>query len=367
MIRIKVIPLNKMIARIEISLLYVSLLLVLFLFLSLLIEKYLGAEEKMVFHQEKLLKEEVIVEEPVSDPTSMPQDDLEEMKKETGQIAIEEQQIVTSQIKENSEQTTEVVLEPVYQYEKPKEFVAKEIDHGKLMVGNTIIKNKSKIALDLNELKKPSMFAFKDNTSFLLYHTHTTESYEIKKELYTDNYRTQNAEYNMLKIGETLKKYLEEKGFACDQERTVHDFPNYNGAYKASLQTIQNAMKNTHYDIYIDLHRDAISSTSHYRLNKVISGENVAQLMFVMGTNGSGVTHDHWMDNLKLAIMIQNQAEEMYPGLFRELTLTNSRYNQHISTGALLIEVGGTGNTIEEAENAMKYLANVIGSLKQSE
>ena len=32
--------------------------------------------------------------------------------------------------------------------------------------------------------------------------------------------------------------------------------------------------------------------------------------------------------------------------------------------GALILEVGATGNTLEEAQNAMKYLANVIDSMK---
>ena len=87
--------------------------------------------------------------------------------------------------------------------------------------------------------------------------------------------------------------------------------------------------------------------------------------MFVIGTNSSGLKHDEWMENLKLAIMIQNRAEEMYPGLFRELNLSKSRYNQHVSNGAMIIEVGATGNTLEEAKNSMKYLAAVLDSLKK--
>lgn len=86
--------------------------------------------------------------------------------------------------------------------------------------------------------------------------------------------------------------------------------------------------------------------------------------MFVIGTNSAGLSHDEWMENLKLAIMIQNRANEMYPGLFRELHLSNSRYNQHVSNGAMILEVGATGNTLEEAQNAMKYFAEVIDSMK---
>ena len=51
-------------------------------------------------------------------------------------------------------------------------------------------------------------------------------------------------------------------------------------------------------------------------------------------------------------------------GLFRDINLSSSRYNQHLAEGAFIIEVGTTGNTIEEAKTSMKYLANVMESFK---
>ena len=79
-------------------------------------------------------------------------------------------------------------------------------------------------------------------------------------------------------------------------------------------------------------------------------------MMFVVGTNGSGLEHPNWMENLKLALLIQNTAEEMYPGLFRDLNLAKYRYNQNVSEGALIIEVGATGNTLSDVKNAVKYI-----------
>ena len=149
------------------------------------------------------------------------------------------------------------------------------------------------------------------------------------------------------------------------QDKSIHDYPSYNGAYKSSLETVQKILKDKKYDFVIDIHRDAISSNYNFRPTVEINGESVAKLMFVIGTNSSGLKHDEWMENLKLAIMIQNRAEEMYPGLFRELNLSKSRYNQHVSNGAMIIEVGATGNTLEEAKNSMKYLAAVLDSLKK--
>lgn len=161
-----------------------------------------------------------------------------------------------------------------------------------------------------------------------------------------------------------LTNELKDKGYNCVHDKTIHDYPSYNGAYKASLATVEKQLENNEFDFVIDIHRDAISSNEKFRPTAEINGESVAKLMFVIGTNSAGLSHDEWMENLKLAIMIQNRANEMYPGLFRELHLSNSRYNQHVSNGAMILEVGATGNTLEEAQNAMKYFAEVIDSMK---
>ncbi len=101
-------------------------------------------------------------------------------------------------------------------------------------------------------------------------------------------------------------------------------------------------------------------SNSNYAPCVQIGEEKVAQLMFVIGTDGGGLEHSHWQQNLKLAIRIQEKANQMYPGLFKPIILRNSRYNQQVSKGAAIIEVGATGNTIEQCNASMKYLANVI-------
>ena len=94
-----------------------------------------------------------------------------------------------------------------------------------------------------------------------------------------------------------------------------------------------------------------------------IDGEKVAQIMFVIGTDGGDLEHPNWNNNLKLAIKIQQKANEIYPGLFKPIILRNSRYNQHVTDGAAIIEVGATGNTLEECNGSMKYLANVIDAV----
>ena len=85
--------------------------------------------------------------------------------------------------------------------------------------------------------------------------------------------------------------------------------------------------------------------------------------MFVIGTDGGGLQHLGWQQNLKFAVKIQEKANELYPGLFRPIIVRNSRYNQHLTKAATIIEVGATGNTMEECLTSMKYLSKVISEV----
>ena len=116
-------------------------------------------------------------------------------------------------------------------------------------------------------------------------------------------------------------------------------------------------------DVVIDLHRDAIGDDS-YAPKVKIGDEYAAQIMFVIGTNGGGLYHPNWQNNLRFAIKVQEIANEMYPGLFKPMIVRNSRYNQHLGKAAVIIEVGSTGNTLEQSLTSMKYLAKVFEKIK---
>ncbi len=102
---------------------------------------------------------------------------------------------------------------------------------------------------------------------------------------------------------------------------------------------------------------------STYAPTVKIGDEYAAQLMFVLGSEGGGNEHPHWKDNLKLAVKIQEKAEELYPGLFKPIILRNSRYNQQLARGASIIEVGATGNTLDQCLVSMKYLSKVLSEV----
>lgn len=156
------------------------------------------------------------------------------------------------------------------------------------------------------------------------------------------------------------------KGFNVIHDMNYHDYPAYNGSYSRSFNTVQKLLEKTPTaQLVIDLHRDAIGSMNNYAPAVQIGDEQVSQLMFVIGTNGGGLEHSNWKTNLKFAIKIQETANQMYPGLFRPIILRNSRYNQNLADSACIIEVGATGNTLEETTGAMKYLAEVINQVME--
>ena len=161
-------------------------------------------------------------------------------------------------------------------------------------------------------------------------------------------------------MGNELTKYLQGYGYNVIHSTTYHDYPAYSGSYNRSLSTVENLLKTNASDIIIDIHRDAIGSRADYAPTVKIGEEYAAQLMFVIGTNGGGLWHPDWQQNLQFAIEVQQKANEIFPGLFKPMILRNSRYNQHLGKAASIIEVGATGNTLEQSMTSMKYLAKVL-------
>lgn len=240
---------------------------------------------------------------------------------------------------------------------------AQKLSNSKYKVGSVYINSYLKQEIDLDELSKPINISISKPCKVLIYHTHTSESYTLDKKEYSDYYRTENNKYNVVAVGEKLAENLKKYGFSVTQDKTQHDYPSYNGAYKASLATVEKHLKKEKYDIVFDIHRDALSGNSKFRPTAQINGETAAKLMIVVGTNDAGLEHNNWMQNLKFAIAIQEKANEMYPGLFRDMHLSTSRYNQHTTDKTLIIEVGATGNTMAETEIAMKYFAKVLNEV----
>lgn len=229
--------------------------------------------------------------------------------------------------------------------------------------GKVKIKNQTTYNLT-QEILKPDIAI--NNKNILIFHTHSCESYTpSEKYSYTQtgNYRTTDLNYTVTRVGTELENYLKQYNLNVVHNTSYHDYPSYNGSYTRSLQTIENMLQTTSSDIIIDLHRDAIGSRPDYAPTVKIGEDYAAQIMFVIGTNEGGLFHPNWNENLKFAVKVQEKAEEMYPGLFKPIMLTKSRYNQHTGKYANIIEVGATGNTLEQCLTSMKYLSAIINEI----
>lgn len=237
-------------------------------------------------------------------------------------------------------------------------------DNANVEYGNIKIKNQTSYDLT-EEMLNPNITI--DNKKIILFHTHSCESYtSSEKYSYTPtgNFRTTDLNFSVARVGTELDNQLKQYNYDVIHDTSYHDYPAYNGSYTRSLATVENILKENPADIIIDIHRDAIGSRSDYAPTVRIGDEDIAaQIMFVIGTNEGGLWHPNWNQNLKFAIKVQQKAEEMYPGLFKPIMLTKSRYNQHISKYASIIEVGATGNTLEQCLTSMKYLAKVMDEI----
>ena len=228
---------------------------------------------------------------------------------------------------------------------------------------NVKIKNQTTYNLT-EEILKPDIKI--DNKNIVIFHTHSCESYtpsETYPYTQTGNFRTTDLNYTVTRVGTELENYLKKYNLNVVHDTSYHDYPSYTGSYTRSLNTVENILKTTTSDIIIDLHRDAIGSRADYAPTVKIGEDYAAQIMFVIGTNEGGLWHPNWNQNLKFAVKLQQKAEEMYPGLFKPIMLTKSRYNQHTGKYANIIEVGATGNTLEQCLTSMKYLSAVMNEV----
>ena len=208
-------------------------------------------------------------------------------------------------------------------------------------------------------------FSRKSDTVFM-YTTHTSESYansQMYSFEYTSPRRTTDGQYNMLSVASIFASNLNKKGINTICSLPPHDYGEYNSAYTNSRRTFESiVLQNPDVAISIDVHRDAIEDLD-FAPKAELSGYNVASLMLVMGIGYSDGYNPYYEQNLKLALEIQILANKIYPGLFRPMIIRNSIYNQDIKENSFLVEVGASGNTLDEAKLATRCLANLLNIL----
>ncbi len=242
-----------------------------------------------------------------------------------------------------------------------------------LGAGGIYYKNKTGYDLDIQGLlERPLGFSAGEGAKVLIIHTHSSEAYTpAGEDTYeaSDPWRTEDKSKSIIRVGDELTAVLESRGIEVIHDRALYDYPSYTGAYNRSLEAVEGYLREDgDIAVVIDLHRDALegSDGAVYKTVADLGDSPCAQVMIVCGTDYSGLNHPGWQDNLSFALKLQAAMAGSYPTLPRPLNITQYRYNQHTTSGSLIVEVGTSGNTLQEAINAARYfgqcLADVLGA-----
>ena len=212
--------------------------------------------------------------------------------------------------------------------------------------------------------QRPGFTILADGTpEVLLMHTHTTESFEpYERDAYdaSFNYRTTDPGRNMVMVGDHIAAALEKAGIGVIHSGVIHDYPSYTGSYARSAETVKGILAQyPTIKVVLDIHRDAIGGNGIIKQPTVtIDGRKSAQVMIISGCDDGTMDMPNYLQNFRFAALLQQQMESDYPGLTRPILFDYRKYNQDLTTGSLLIEVGTHGNTIEQAG----YAGDLIGS-----
>lgn len=235
-----------------------------------------------------------------------------------------------------------------------------------IVYGNVTLNNKTDESVSIKKFlsEKADLGKItKDKPYILVYHTHSTEGYEmLDLGWYSDQYisRTEDKNKNIIRVGDELVKTLENAGFSVIHDRNIYDKA-YNGSYDRSRVSVEKYLKKyPSIVVTIDVHRDAIHYDDGTKCKPTaqINGKKAAQVMIISGCEGDGVTgFSGWKNNLTFALGLHNTAESKFKTLMRPIFFCNRKYNMDVTPCSLLLEFGTDANTLEEAV----YSARLIG------
>lgn len=240
---------------------------------------------------------------------------------------------------------------------------------------NGFIKNcTSHTTAEIEEaISKPPAFTIEntDEPQVLIMHTHTTESYlPFTGDYYDKTYSSRSTDnsQNMVAVGNKIEEELKKAGISVIHDTTQHDYPSFNGAYDRSAVTVQNYLKKyPSIKVVLDVHRDAIVSGDTVTAPVAeVNGKTAAQVMIVNGCANENINYPNFFQNLSFSAALENQMEGDYPGLTRPVLFDYRKYNQHMTTGSILLEVGGHGNTLEQAIYSGELIGSSLGKLLNS-
>ncbi len=227
------------------------------------------------------------------------------------------------------------------------------------------INNATGYDVDIGELISagPAQTLPRDSPQILIIHTHSSEAYSpdgLDQYVASDKDRTEDERCNVIRVGDELTQALESYGLRVVHDRGVYDYPSYTGSYSRSGAAVESYLAEyPDIAVVIDLHRDALGDGDVvYKTKAEVEGKVSSQVMLLVGTGENGLYHPNWRENLKLALYLQQAMVVTYPTLARPVAVKQERYNQHLTAGSMILEVGSAGNTLQEAITAVRLFAD---------
>ena len=174
---------------------------------------------------------------------------------------------------------------------------------------------------------------------------------------------TDNSE-NIVAAGEVMAQAIRSHGIEVLHDDTQHDYPSYNGSYERSAETVKEYLaKYPSIKVVLDVHRDAVQRDSTLvKPVTQINGKKAAQMMIIAGCDDGTMEMPNWGKNLRFAAGIQDAIESRWQGLTRPIFFCYRKYNQDLTTGSLLLELGSHGNTLEQVLTTAQLAGDAIGS-----
>ncbi len=310
---------------------------------------------------------------PRQQPETSAEPEAPETEQKTAQEEAQSPSVDVSEIPENQQPPDDYSIPEEYQGPIIEEDMSVSDTTGYLSFGAGVIKNSTSLsdeeAQQYLEAENPVQID-SDGPQVLIMHTHATESFEPYD---TDTYdtrhtwRTTDNTQNIVAAGEVMAEAIRSYGIEVLHDETQHDYPSYNGSYERSAVTVQDYLEQyPSIKVVLDVHRDAVQrDTTLVKPVTEIDGRKAAQLMIIAGCDDGTMDMPNWSKNFRFAAGMQDAIESRYPSLTRPVFFCYRKYNQDLTTGSLLIEIGSHGNTLEEVLYTAQLAGDAIGSYLQ--
>ncbi|MBR2138470.1 MAG: stage II sporulation protein P [Bacilli bacterium] len=228
-----------------------------------------------------------------------------------------------------------------------------------MSLNKTVNKN-NMFPVVMKEEKEEPLIIQKENPIIYIYNTHDTEKYNS---IFISDY---SIIPDVKIASHILKDHLNDLGInSYVEERSIKTYLNkhklsYSGSYEASRTYLLDSKKKNNYEYYIDIHRDSA------KYNKTLwkkDNKKYARIMFVLTTK-----HKNYKENKKFVNELNNMINKKYTGLSRGIYVRNDViFNQDISDKAILIELGGVDNTLEEINNTLEVFSKIFSEFINEE